>query len=155
MVWRLWPSGMWYCFVWWPLTHVFDEDGGSSSFLWNIGNSLSNYMALHSRLNIVSVISVLIICHTMPHCYSQPNPCTMGHILYLVPAWALATAWLYFLSCLAPALDVEHEVSELLIVVDWNLERHSLKSGNFVCEFVCIIFLNTALSYTAQNFFGK
>jgi uncharacterized membrane protein YdjX (TVP38/TMEM64 family) len=33
----------------------------------------------------------------------------MGHILYLVPIWALATAWVYFLTRLAPALDVAHE----------------------------------------------
>jgi hypothetical protein len=47
----------------------------------------------------------------------------MGHILYLVPIWALATAWLYFLTRLAPALDVAHEVSEMVIVVDLNLEN--------------------------------
>jgi len=41
--------------------------------------------------------------------------CPMGHILYLVPIWALATAWLYFLTRLAPALDVAHEVSEMVI----------------------------------------
>jgi hypothetical protein len=29
----------------------------------------------------------------------------MGHILYIIPIWALATAWLYFLTCLAPAVD--------------------------------------------------
>jgi hypothetical protein len=35
----------------------------------------------------------------------------MGHILYLVPVWTLATAWLYLLSQLAPALHVEDAVS--------------------------------------------
>jgi hypothetical protein len=35
----------------------------------------------------------------------------MGHILYLVPVWILATAWLYLLSRLAPALDAEDAVS--------------------------------------------
>jgi hypothetical protein len=65
------------------------------------------------------------------------TPCTMGHILYLVPVWTLATAWLYFLTRLAPALDVEHEVSEMVIVVDLELQRHSLKSWNFVCDCMC------------------
>lgn len=65
----------------------------------------------------------------------------MGHILYLVPIWALATAWVYFLTRLAPALDVAHEVSEMVIVVDLQLQRQSLNSRNFVCDNVCICFL--------------
>ena len=69
------------------------------------------------------------------------TPYIMGHILYLVPVWALATAWLYFLSHLAPALDVDHEVSEMVIVVDWKLQRHSLESQNFVCDYVYNFFL--------------
>jgi hypothetical protein len=64
----------------------------------------------------------------------------MGHILYLVPIWALATAWLYFLTRLAPALDVEHEVSEMVIAVDLKLQRHSLKSRNFAYDNVCNFF---------------
>ncbi|XP_023711791.2 transmembrane protein 41A-like [Cryptotermes secundus] len=40
-------------------------------------------------------------------CDSNQTSCTMGHILYLVPVWTLATAWLYLLSRLAPALDAE------------------------------------------------
>jgi hypothetical protein len=63
----------------------------------------------------------------------------MGHILYLVPIWALATAWLYFLTYLAPALDVEHEVSEMVIVVDSRLKVR--KSQNFVSDNVCNFFL--------------
>jgi hypothetical protein len=39
----------------------------------------------------------------------------MGHILYLVPVWTLATAWLYLLSQLAPALNTEDAVSGNII----------------------------------------
>jgi len=84
---------------------------------------------MHSGFNILCLIVTV----------SQTS-CSMGHILYLAPIWALATAWLYFLARLAPALDVELEVSEMVIVVDLKLEKASLKSWNFVCDNVCIFF---------------
>ncbi|XP_069673975.1 transmembrane protein 41A-like [Periplaneta americana] len=38
---------------------------------------------------------------------SSSVPFVMGHVYYLIPIWALATAWLYLLTRLAPALDEE------------------------------------------------
>ena len=93
-----------------------------------------------------SVFNILYLIVTV----SQTS-CSMGHILYLVPIWALATAWLYFLTCLAPALDVEHEVSEMVIVVDLKLERHSLKSQNFVSDNVCNFFLILFVIYHIKS----
>lgn len=43
---------------------------------------------------------------TEPTCSNSSSaPFVMGHIYYLIPIWALATAWLYLLTQLAPALD--------------------------------------------------
>jgi hypothetical protein len=137
LVWRLWPSGMWYCFVWWPLTHVFDEDRGSSSFLWNIGNSLSNYMALHPRLNIVHVISVLIICHTMPHCYSQPNPMYYGS--YIVSCTSMGPG-----NCMVILLIVFSSSTWCRTWSKWTVDSSRLKlRKTFIkvwefCMWVCV-----------------
>lgn len=78
--------------------------------------------------------------------------CSMGHILYLIPVWALATAWLYLLTRLAPSLDVEHEVSEMVIVVELKLQKHSLKSQNFVCDNVCNFFFNIVCHIPHKSF---
>jgi len=65
--------------------------------------------------------------------------CSMGHILYLVPIWALATAWLYFLTRLAPALDVEYEVSEMVIIVDLKLQTF-IKVSEFFFLILFVIY---------------
>lgn len=71
----------------------------------------------------------------------------MGHILYLVPVWTLATAWLYLLSRLAPALDTEDAVSgKNNWWMDWNL-KNNLRVKNILCMSFYMQFFSSCASY--------